>query len=105
MDMKNIHYIIIAVLGILVLLLLARYVVFDEQFEEWGEGVERIGEWEENYRTENPNATDAEVDAAFEAGIAEMDLWIESYKRENPGATDAEAEAALGAALEAMSNN
>lgn len=95
MNTKNIA---IAVLVIIVLALFARYVVFKEQFNEWGDGLERVGEWEDNYRTENPNASDEEVEAAFDSGIAEITLWKERYKQENPGATDAEADAAFEAA-------
>ncbi len=96
--MTKTHKIIIGVLVVIVLALLARYVVFAEQFDEWGAGLERISDWEENYRREHPNATDEEVDAAFEAGIANIKVWKEQYKRDNPGATDADADAAFNAA-------
>ena len=84
-------------LALVVLALAARYVVFKEQFEQWGEGVERVSEWEENYRADHPNASDAEVDAAFKAGIADITVWKEQYKQERPGATDADADAAFNA--------
>jgi len=95
MNTKNI---IIGLLVIVLVALLARYVVFKEQFDEWGEGLERVGEWEDNYRAENPNATDEEVGAAFSAGIENITVWKEQYKQDNPGATDAEADAAFEAA-------
>jgi hypothetical protein len=95
MNTKNI---IIGLLVIIVVGLLARYVVFKEQFNEWGEGLERVGQWEEDYRSEHPNATDAEVDAAFKSGIADITVWKEQYKQEHPGATDADADAAFNAA-------
>ena len=97
MNTKNI---VIGLLVVVVLLLVGRYVIFKEQFEEWGEGLERVGEWEDNYRAENPDATDEEVDAAFRAGIENITVWKEQYKRDNPGTTDAEADAAFEAAWE-----
>ena len=97
MNTKNI---VIGLLVITVLVLLARFVVFEEQFNEWGEDLERVGEWQDNYRAENPDATDEEVDAAFDAGIENITVWKEQYKKDNPGATDAEADAAFEAAWE-----
>jgi len=96
--MKNLHKLLIGALVLIVILLLARYVVFADRFEKWEEGVERVGEWQETYRQEHPGATDAEVEAAFEAGIADIKVWKEKYKREHPGATDADADAAFQAA-------
>jgi hypothetical protein len=96
--MKTSHKILIAVLAIVVLGLLARYVVFKEKFEEWGAGLERIEQWQADYKRDHPNATEAEMDAAFEASIADIKVWKEQYKRENPGATDADADAAFEAA-------
>ena len=69
-----------------------------DQFEEWGAGLERVGEWEQDYKAKNPNATDVEVDAAFKSDIAKITVWMEQYKAEHPGATDADAEAAFRAA-------
>ena len=94
----NIKNVVLALLILVTLVLLARFVVFKDQFNEWGEGVERISEWEENYRAEHPSATDEEVDAAFTAGIANIEVWKEQYKQQNPGATDADADAAFNAA-------
>ncbi len=96
--MKTSHKILLGVLIVIALALLARYVVFADQFEEWGAGLERIGEWEQDYRANNPDATDEEVDAAFKSDMAQISLWMERYKAENPGATDADAEAAFNAA-------
>lgn len=95
---KNTKHIILAVLTLIVVVLAARYVVFKDRFEEWGQGLERIEDWERNYRAEHPDATDAEVEAAFDAGIADIRVWKERYKREHPGATDTEADAAFEAA-------
>jgi len=97
MNTKNI---VIVVLTVIALGLLARFVVFEEQFNEWGAGLERVSDWEKDYRAEHPNATDAEVDAAFKVGIANIEVWKEQYKQEHPGATDADADAAFSAAWE-----
>jgi len=95
--MKTSHKIMIGVLVLIGLLVVARYTILEEQFNNWGEGLERIDEWEDDYRSKNPNASDAEVDAAFKAGIADITIWKEKYKQENPGATDADADAAFNA--------
>ena len=58
---------IIVIIILVAVILLARYVVFKDKFEEMGEGLERIGTWQENYKREHPNATKAEMDAAFDA--------------------------------------
>jgi hypothetical protein len=87
--------IVVAVLAALVLL--ARYVVFKEQFEEAGAGLERVGAWQDSYRAEHPDATDEEVDAAFRAGIANIEVWQARYKQEHPEATKAEMDAAFSA--------
>lgn len=96
--MKTSYKVLIAVLIIALLAVVARYVVFAEQFEEWGAGLERVSDWEQDYRKEHPNATDEEVDAALKAGIANITVWKEQYKQEHPGATDADADAAFSAA-------
>lgn len=77
--------------------LLARYVVFKTQFDNWSEGVARIEEWQTNYKRENPTATKQEMDADFNTGIANIKAWEESYKQEHPGATDSEVDAAFNA--------
>lgn len=98
--MKNSHKVILGVLIFIILALLARYVIFAEKFNEWGAGLNRISEWEEEYRRNNPNATKEEVDAAFKSSIFNITVWKEKYKQENPGATDADADAAFNAAWE-----
>ena len=95
MNAKNI---LIAVVILIALALVARFVLFKDQFEQWGAGIERVSDWETGYRAEHPNATDAEVDAAFDAGIASLKVWKEQYKQDHPGATDADADAAFTAA-------
>ena len=90
----------IVVLVLIVLGLLARYVVFKDAVDEWGAGLERVGTWQEEYRRENPGATDEEVDAAFRAGMANITVWQERYMRENPDATKEEMDAAFEAQFE-----
>ncbi len=96
--MTTTYKVILAVVALILIAIVARYTVFADEFNEWGAGLERISEWEEDYRAKNPNATDEEVDAAFRSGMASITVWIEQYKQEHPGATDAEAEAAFNAA-------
>lgn len=97
---KTSKNVLIAIGVVIVALILARYTIFKDAVDEWGEGLERIGAWEDQYRQQNPNATDEEVDAAFRAGIANIEAWQEQYRREHPGATEAE----MNAAFEAMWN-
>ncbi len=78
-------------------MLIARYVIFKEKFEEIGAGLERIGAWQENYKRDNPGATEEEMDAAFEASIANLKAWQAKYKGEHPNATKAEMDAAFSA--------
>lgn len=96
--MRTSYKVFIGVLIFIILVLLARYIVFTEKFDEWGAGLERISEWETDYKRSNPNATDAEVKAAFESAIANITVWKEKYKQENPGATDEDADAAFNKA-------
>lgn len=90
--------VLIAIVVIIVALVLARYTIFKDAIDEWGAGLERIGAWEDQYRRENPDATDEQVDAAFRAGIANIEVWKAQYKKDHPEATDAE----VNAAFEAM---
>lgn len=96
--MTKTHRVLLWAVGIVALLALTGYVVFKDDIDEWGAGIERISDWEEGYRADHPNATDAEVDAAFDAGIANITVWMEQYKQEHPGATDADAKTAFDAA-------
>lgn len=89
--------IIIGVVVVIALLLLARYVVFKDKFEQASQGLEAIGVWQENYKRKNPNATKAEVDAAFEVSMGNLKLWQERYKQDHPNATKAEMDAAFNA--------
>lgn len=80
---KNYKNIALIVLGILVTILLVR-VVFDEKFdnfdtyvqdrenykdgpEAYDKNLEALGKWSDDYKAEHPGATDADVDAAFNA--------------------------------------
>ncbi|MES2930744.1 MAG: hypothetical protein V4665_03090 [Patescibacteria group bacterium] len=96
--MKTSHKVLLVVLILIVVALLARYVVFKDKFNEWGAGLERVSDWQKDYRNKNPNATEAEVDAAFKAGIVDIAVWMEKYKQDHPGVTDADAKAAFNAA-------
>jgi len=88
---------IIGIVAVIAVILLARYVVFAKQFEDWGAGLQRIEDWQTQYKKDHPGATKAEMDAAFKAGIANITVWKEQYKRDHPGATDAEANPAFEA--------
>jgi hypothetical protein len=89
--------IIISLVIIIALALLARYVVFKKQIDNWGAGLERISAWQDEYRKAHPGASKEEVDAAFKASIANIQLWQAQYKKEHPGATKAEMDAAFSA--------
>ena len=87
--------IIITILVLIAVILLARYVVFPQQFEEWGAGLTRIQQWEDQYRADHPNATDEEVDNAFRDSIDALEQRKEDYKKNNPGASDEDADKAF----------
>ncbi len=72
--------------------------VFREQFEEWGAGLERIGQWQDNYKAENPSATDEQMDTQFRINMEALEKWKAEYKADHPNATDAEISAAFDAA-------
>jgi len=95
--MTTTQKVLMTVLAIIALFLIARYVVFKKHFDEWGRGLERIEEWQTDYKTKNPDATDEQMDADFEAGISNINKWEADYKVENPDATDEEVKAAFDA--------
>ena len=95
--MTTTQKVLLTVLGIIALVLLARYVVFKKDFEEWGQGLERIEDWQTDYKQQNPNATEEQMDADFNAGISNIEKWEADYKAKNPDATDAEVKAAFEA--------
>lgn len=84
----------IVVLIIVAAFLLCRYVLFAEAFDKWGEGLENISKWQQDYKAEHPDATKEQMDAAFSQGIANLEKWRADYKAANPGATDEEVDAA-----------
>lgn len=87
--------IIIVVLILIVVALIARYVVFKERFNEWSQWLENIQQRQDNYRAQNPDATDEEVDQAFRESIDALEQRKEDYKAQNPGATDEDVENAF----------
>ncbi len=91
---KRVLKIILAIVLILVAAgALARFVIFKTQFEQWGAGLERIEQWQTEYKKTHPNASKEEMDAAFRTGIDNITKWKAEYKAAHPGATDAEADA------------
>lgn len=74
------------------------YAIFQKDINEYGKGLERIGERQENYKKDNPNATKEDMDKAFTDGIDGLEKWSNEYKRDHPGATDADVDNAWNAA-------
>lgn len=89
---------IFVLLVIFVAVLFARFVVFKEQFDNMGEGLERVAAWQEQYMKDHPDATKEQMDAAFDASIAELKVWQAQYKKDHPNATQEEMNAAFSAA-------
>lgn len=81
---KKTKNIIIVVVSIVALLLLLR-VVFDDKFDDF----DRYVEERENYE-DGPEA--------YDENLGKLGDWIENYKDENPGATDEDAGRAFNAA-------
>lgn len=73
-----------SVLAVVVVLLGLR-VAFDEKFDDF----DRMMEARENYEG---------GEEEFDKNFAAMAAWLEQYKRDNPGATDEDASAAFDAA-------
>ena len=88
----------ITLLVVIVLALLARYVFFRDQFDKWGAGLQRIEQWQQDYKAKNPNATEEQMNADFRVGIAGLEAWKVQYKKDHPTATDVEIDAAFDAA-------
>ncbi len=95
--MTKTNKIIMVVLIIICVFLLARFVIFKDSFDRFGQNLENIGEWETNYKNEHPNGTKAERDAAFDKSMAGLKVWEENYKSENPDATKTEIDSAFNA--------
>lgn len=93
----NTQKVLVIILIIVAVGLLARFVVFKDQFDKWGEGLQRIGSWQDSYKAQHPEATNAEVDAAFNESMTKLKVWQDNYKKEHPEATNAEMEAAFNA--------
>ena len=93
---------LIVILTLLVVGLLARYVFFKDAIDQRGKDLENLGQREAQYKKDHPNATKADIDAAFKEGMNSMDQRKEDYKTQNPGATDADADAALQEAFNKM---
>lgn len=70
------------------------YAVFQDDIQDFGKWLERVGERQENYKKENPNATKQEMDNAFNDGINSLQKWSDDYKADHPGASDADVEKA-----------
>ena len=71
-----------------VAVLLGLRVAFDDKFDDF-----------ERYVDAREHADDPEE---FDRNFAAMAAWLEQYKRENPGATDEDAAAAYEAGIRAM---
>jgi len=82
----------------IIILLGLLYIIFQKDIQERGEGLERIWERQDNYKAENPDATQGEVKDAFEEWIENIKKREDNYKASNPDATDAEVKAAFDAA-------
>lgn len=87
--------VLFGVLIVIIIGLVARFVVFKEQFDAWGEGLDRIGAWQDEYRQNNLNASKDDMDREFENGMNGLKVWQEKYKQDNPNATKAEMDAAF----------
>lgn len=81
---KNMKKVGIVLLSIIFLILVVR-VVFDQKFDDF----DRYVDERENY-ADGPEAYDKNLEA--------LGKWIEDYKKENPGATDEDASKAFDAA-------
>ena len=99
--MNTTQKVLMTLLALVALVLLARYVVFKKHFDEWGAGLQRVEEWQNDYKQQNPDATKEQMDADFNAGISNIEQWEADYKVDHPDATDAE----VDAAFEAMWSN
>ena len=66
----------------------------NSETEKADENFQNLIEWEKNYKSEHPNATDEEVeqafDEAFDEAFAGLDKWVTDYKIAHPNATDEE---------------
>lgn len=58
--------IIIGILLLLVVALLLRFVVFKDRIDERGEDLDRIDERQQSYKQQHPDATQQDIDQAWE---------------------------------------
>lgn len=82
-------YVAIALLVVGVL-----YAIFHKDIQEFGDWLERIGQREQNYKRDNPNASDSDMKKAFSEGISNIEKWGQDYKKNHPNATDSDIEKA-----------
>lgn len=54
------------------------------------EDFQKMADWEKEYKLAHPDATDKEIDQAFNEGMQGLTEWTENYKLANPDATDEE---------------
>ena len=93
---------IMRILGVIVVALVARYILFKDAIDQRGADLDKLGQREETYKAEHPGASKEEIDAAFKDGIDTMASRKENYKATHSGATDADADAALEEAFNKM---
>lgn len=96
---SNKSKIVISVL-ILVVVLLSLRLIFDSKFDKIASDLESLGKWKSDYLEIHPDATDEEVDKAFNEGIDGLVKWKEDYLKKHPGATDEEINEAFNKAWE-----
>ena len=90
---NNSRILIYVAIGVLALGL--AYAIFQKDIQEFGKGLEDIGQRQENYKRDNPNATKKDMDDAFTNNMDSLKKWSDDYKKKNPGATDADVDKAF----------
>lgn len=93
---KNTKIVIIVLLSLAVMLLAAR-VVFDKQFDEWGNGLKKIETWQDQYKKDHPDASKDEMDRDFKSGMQGLENWKKEFLRDHPDATEDEIKEAFDA--------
>lgn len=94
--------IVIIVLVLVVGWLLARFVFFKDQADQFGTDLKKLDQREQQYKADNPWATDEQVDSAFDEGMEGMKQRKATYMANNPWATEEQADAAMDAAFKSM---
>lgn len=90
---KLLSYVLFVIIFI-ILSLIFSLVFFKTQFDNFGEGIERMEKWKVEYKKDNPNASDEEVDKKLDENLNSLSEWMKTYKKENPGSTDEDAKKA-----------